>query len=227
MSRSFVVLVFLLFSAPAIAASTAAPNDVKYLHYGDALYYAYQDDWVEAIVRLDAQLARSRGLGGPAFEAIYSEATLAVGCFELNYRMHQHAGRAMKTVIEGAAQDPLRNEALFRLARMYFQKDQPENALQAVQRIRGEVPEAIRSDLAFLRANIAMAVGRNAEAVAVLKELQGEKSLEGFNSYNLGIALMRNGVSRRPGVPDRTGRITALTGPCWRSGQGEPVLGES
>ena len=114
----------------------------------------------------------------------------------------------MKAVIEGTVEDYERNEALFRLARMYFQKDQPENALHAVERIRGVVPAAIRSDLAFLRANIAMAVGRNAEAVTILNDLQGEKGLEGFSSYNLGIALLRNGDEQHGReYLDRTGRI--------------------
>jgi hypothetical protein len=120
--------------------------------------------------------------------------------------MHQRAGRAMKA--EGTVQDDLRNEAIFRLARMYFQKDQTEEALRAVERIRGAVPETIRSDLAFLRANIDMANGRNAEAVAILKGLQGEKGLEGFSSYNLGIALLRTGNEQHGReYLDRTGRI--------------------
>lgn len=208
MSRSFVVLVSLLLAAPALATSTAASEDTKYLYYGDALYYAYQGDWLETITRLDAQLARSRGLNRSEFETLFSQTSLAVGCFELNYRMHQRAGRAMKAVIEGTVEDSLRNEAIFRLARMYFQKDQPGNALHALERIRGVVPAAIRSDLAFLRANIAMAVGRNAEAVTILKDLQSEKSLVGFNSYNLGIALLRNGNEQHGReYLDRTGRI--------------------
>ncbi len=63
-----------------------------------------------------------------------------MGDFELFYRMHQRAGRAIKAVIEGNVEETVRNEAIFRLARIYFQKDQPENALQAVERIRGAVP---------------------------------------------------------------------------------------
>src|SRR5574337_1079597 len=87
------------------------------------------------------------------------QAEFDVGDFELFYRMHQRAGRAIKAVIEGNVEETVRNEAIFRLARIYFQKDQPQNALQAVDRIRGAVPEKIRDDLAFLRAQIFMANG--------------------------------------------------------------------
>ena len=209
MSRFFVLLASLLFAALAFAAGIANAEDMKYLYdYGDALYYAYQGEWFEAIARLDAQQAQTRGPDESEFDAPFSYSDRLVGDFELNYRMHQRAGRAMKAVIEGNVKDDLRNEAIFRLARMYFQKDQPENALQAVELIRGAVPETIRSDLAFLRANIDMANGRNAEAVTILKDLQSEKSMEGFSSYNLGIALLKNGNEQNGReYLDRTGRI--------------------
>ena len=206
MSRLFVLLASLLFAAPALAAGMVTSEDMKDLYdYGDALYYANQGEWFEAIVRLDAQ---SGGLDESGLETLSIQSGRVVGGFELNYRMSQRAGRAMKAVIEGTVQDGPRNEAIFRLARMYLQKDQPENALHAVERIRGVIPAALRSDLDFLRANIDMANGRNAEAVAILKGLQSEKSLEGFSSYNLGIALLRSGNEQHGReYLDRTGRI--------------------
>jgi len=205
MSRFAVVLMSLLFAASAPAADRATPEAMKYLYdRGDALLCAYQDDYFEALVRLDAQQAQSSGFADLAVGAF----SRPVGGFELSYRMDRRARSAIEAVIEGTARDDQRNEALFRLARLYFQKDQPENALQAVKRIRGVVPEAILTDLAFLRANILMASNRDAEAVAILKRLQGEKSLEGFNSYNLGIALLRSGNEQEyREYLDRAGRI--------------------
>jgi len=52
----------------------------------------------------------------------------------------------------------------FRLARIYFQKDQPDNARYAVERISGAVPPEIRDDLDFLRARFLMANGRFTDA---------------------------------------------------------------
>ncbi len=209
MFRFFVLLASLLFASSAVAAGISGSEDMKYLYeYGDALYYAYQGEWFEAIVRLDALSAQSREHNESEFDALLSRNDRVVGDFELSYRMHQRAGRAIRAVIEGKVEDNVRNEAIFRLARMYLQKDQPEQALRAVKLIRGKVPAKISPDLAFLRANIAMANGRNADAVTILKDLQGEKSLEGFSSYNLAIAFMRNG-NEQDGREylDRTGRI--------------------
>src|SRR6185437_13156217 len=49
------------------------------------------------------------------------------------------------------------NEAEFWLARIHFQKDQLDDALQALGRIQGTVPAKIKDDVEFLRANIYMA----------------------------------------------------------------------
>ncbi len=64
------------------------------------------------------------------------------------------------------------------------------------------------SDLDFLRAQILMANGRFDEAANILRELLNVKSLEGFASYNLGIALIRDGkeIEGRQYL-DRAGQI--------------------
>ena len=213
MSRLLLLLASLLFAAPVLAAGTATPKDLKDLYFGEALYSAYQEDWFEAIARLDSELWQYRGLDEPELDSLYyhvDQAEFAVGDFELAYRMHNRAGRAITAVIEGNVEEAVRNEAIFRLARIYFQKDQPENAQLAIERIQGTVPARIRDDLAFLRAQIALANGRNGEAVRLLQELQGEKSLEGFSSYNLGIAQLRSGNEKdgRESL-DRTGQLSS------------------
>ena len=199
MSRLFVIAVSLLLSVSWAVAGTPAPKELKDPYFGEALYDAFQAHWFEAISRLDTELAQHRGLDEPQRDTLYyhiNQASFAVGDFELAYRMHQRAGRAISAVIEGNVEEEVRNEAIFRLARIYFQKDQPVNALYALERIKGKVPEAIRDDLAFLRAHILMANGRFEEAATVLKELQHIESLEGFSTYNLGIALIRGGKEK-------------------------------
>ena len=212
MTRRIVFLTSLMFFiASSAAADRSAPKELKDLYFGEALYCAYQGDWFDSIARLDVELGQHHGLDEPERDTLYyhiNHAEFAVGDFELAYRMHHRAGRAIKRVIEGNVEEQVRNEAIFRLARIYFQKDQPVNALHAVERIRGDVPERIRDDLAFLRAHILMANGRFVEAAEILQRLQGVKSLEGFSTYNLGIALMKDGkVQEGRQCLDRTGQI--------------------
>jgi len=188
-------------------------KSLKDLYFGEALYYAFQGDWFDAIARLDTELAQHYRLDEPERDTLYyhiNQAEFAVGDFELAYRMHQRAGRAISAVINGNVEEPIRNEAIFRLARIYFQKDQPINALYAVDSISGEVPQPIADDLKFLRAEILMANGRFAEAANILKNLQDVENLEGFSTYNLGVALIRDGRENEGRqYLDRTGKINS------------------
>jgi hypothetical protein len=213
MYRLFVLLTILIFAASSAAAGTSAPKELKDLYFGEALYCAFQGDWFDAVARLDTELEQHYGLDEPRRDRLYyhiNQAEFAVGDFELAYRMHRRAGRAITAVIEGNVEEQVRNEAIFRLARIYFQKDQPVNALYAVERTRGVVPPQIHDDLGFLRAQIFMANGRFTEAARILRDLQDAESLKGFSTYNLGVALLKDGkeLEGREYL-DRAGRINS------------------
>ena len=123
--------------------------------------------------------------------------------------MHLRAGRAIRAVLEATSTRRAQRRGL-RLARIHFQKGQPEDALRVLEGIHGRIPAAIRDDVEFLRANVYMALGRPAEAVDVLRELQGSDELNGFADYNLGIALLQEGTGDG-GVEqlDRAGQVAA------------------
>jgi tetratricopeptide (TPR) repeat protein len=243
MTRFLVVLTTLLFASSALAApsdpsretqelaGTTAPQELKDLFYGEALYHAFQGDWFDSIARLDTELGQFHGLDEPELDSLFPhvhQAEFAVGDFELAYRMHQRAGRAISAVIEGKVEEPVRNRAIYRLARLYFRKEQPVNALHALERIKGEVPADLRDHLAFLRAQILMTNGRPAEAALILRELQGAEDYEGFATYNLGIALMRDGhpLEGRQYL-DRSGRIdSAVPATLAIKDKSNLVLGE-
>jgi hypothetical protein len=213
MNRLFVLLTILIFSASSASAGTPAPKTLADLHFGEALYYAFQGDWFDAISRLDTELMQHHGVDEPERDTLHyhvGQAEFDVGDFELAYRMHRRAGRAFTAVIEGNVEEPVRNEAVFRLARLYFQKDQPVNAQDAVGSISGAVPSEIRNDLDFLRAQIHMANGRFGEAARILRDLQDAKGLQGFAAYNLGIALIKDGKEAEGRqVLDRAGQINS------------------
>ena len=184
--------------AALLATRPSPADDLKDLYFGEALYQAYQGHYFEALERLDAELAQHRRVDEPQLDSLHyhiRQAEFSVGDFELNYRMHLRAGRAIRAVLEGDVEESVRNEAAFRLARIHFQKGQAQDALEALERIHGKVPDAIQAEVEFLRANVYMALGRPADAADVLKGLQGAKSLSGFSAYNLGIALLQAGRS--------------------------------
>ncbi len=191
-----VTALVMLAATTAHSERRAETPELQDLYFGEAIYYAHQGHWFEALERLDAELGQHRAVDEPELDSLYyhlREAEFDVGDFELNYRMHHRAGRAITAVLEGAVDELVRNDAAYRLASIHFQKGQLEDALHALDRIEGRVPEEIADDIEYLRANVFLALARPADAVEVLRSLQGSEGLQGFAEYNLGIALLEEG----------------------------------
>ncbi|MGB5630993.1 MAG: tetratricopeptide repeat protein [Woeseiaceae bacterium] len=169
-------------------------------YFGEAVYYALQGDWFDALERMDTEVLQHRAVDEAQLDSLYvhiDDAKFSLGDFELRYRMHHRAGRAITAVLEGAVDERIRNDAAYRLARIHFQKQQMEDALLALDRIDGEIPKAIRDDIGFLRANVYLAQGRPLEAVPVLEGLLKSDEYGGFAAYNLGIAWLEDGQQSR------------------------------
>jgi Flp pilus assembly protein TadD len=198
--------------AAILCAHPGAAAELRDLYYGEALFHAYQGDYFDALERLDAEISQHYRVDEPRLDSLHQHidhAEFSVGDFELYYRMHHRAGRAIRAVLEGDVSEPVRNEAAYRLAKIHFQKGQPEEAMRALAGIQGEVPESIRDDIDFLRANVHMALRQPSEAIPVLSELQGSADLEGFATYNLGIALLQDGRDEEARVQlERAGRVS-------------------
>ena len=201
----------LLFLVDAAHGEEAA--DTLDLHFREVLYHAHQERYFDALERLDTELGQHYGLDEPerdTLHAVIDEAEFSVGDFELGYRMHLRAGRAMRALLATDVDEATRNDAAYRLARLHFQKGQPDDALDALGQVEGETPESLREELDFLRANVLMALGEPGDAVRALELLGGSDSLTGFVEYNLGVAHLGD---ERPEEAlrwlDRAGRVDA------------------
>jgi hypothetical protein len=177
------------------AADTEEPV-VRDLFFGEALFYADQGRYFDALERLDTELAQHYGVDEPGLDTLHlhiNDAEFSVGDFELNYRMHHRAGRAISAVLEGDVDEIVRNEAAYRLARIHFQKGQLADAINALDRIEGRIPDGLGTEIEFLRANALMASGSPGAAAEIFNGLQDADGLVGFAGYNMGIALLEDG----------------------------------
>lgn len=201
--RAIGLLLFAYLGSPARA------DDLHDLYFGEALYYAQQGHYFEALQRLDTEVNQHVALDEPGLDSLYhhiDDARFSLGDFELRYRMHHRAGRAIRAVLEGDVDEAVRNDAAYRLARIHFQKGQMAEALEALQRIEGRIPDAMRDDMEFLRANVYLATGRPSDAIGILGEIQADQDLRPFVSYNLGIAMLQDGRRDAFEQLDRAGR---------------------
>lgn len=200
MKCRYICLFWLCLPSLSIASVDNPRVDEKDLYLGEAFYYAFQGKYVDAITRQDIAFGKLYGPATPDFDSLhfqfgYSQFTL--GDFELSYRMHRRAERTFSTIAEGKADQLVRNEAAYRLARIYMQRDEPDNAQKSMEKITGEIPVDIVDDVLFLRAQIYMANGKFLDAVKPLQELKNSKEYKGFADYNLGVALVKSGQRRQ------------------------------
>lgn len=212
--RFTTILSALLCSLSSYASSGLKDVELKDLYFGEVLYYAYQDLHFEALAKLDAELSQYHQLDEAELDIFHQHAVQAefsVGDIELQYRMNQRAGRAIQGVLDKGVDLATRNMAALQLARVFYKKDDPQNALFALDLIReepeksryearysldvlrGKEPETFKTDAAYLRALASIDTGQFGDAVDVLRTLRKEKSLKGYVLYNLGIALMQHG----------------------------------
>lgn len=174
--------------------------ELRDIYYGEAIYYALQNRHYEAISRLDAELGQYYSLDDPSLDSLnhhIGHAEFSVGSFELAYRMHQRAGRAIKSIMESTEDQQLRNEAAYRLAKIYYQKNQPLNAFDILEKIQGDMPSELKVDEIYFRAQVYIATGKFNEAVTLLTGIIGEEKFEGYADYNLGIAYIQSGEEKK------------------------------
>lgn len=189
------------------SASTGFPvgqadgDAVQDLYYGEALFYAHQEKYFEAISRLDVELAQHYSLDEPGLDTLTthrSDAEFGTGDLELRYRMHQKAGRAVERVLHAEnIPQTVRNDAAYRLARIYYAKGHYVNALHALDLIRGEVPEDIQGDIVMLRAQVEITQRNFDTAAKLLRGIRDSGELKGYVPYNMGVALIEAGQLRK------------------------------
>lgn len=193
MSRFFLTLIISVVSVIATAKQDESAS--KDLYFSEGMYYAYQGKYFDAISRLDAELHQYHGLDEPELNSLHQYidyAEFSIGDFELYYRMHKRAGRAIKSVIEADVEDYIRNDAAYRLAKIYHQKQQPVNALQTVESIKGKIPEKIKYDYYLLKAQIYISNEKYTDAIELLESITGHEKALGFAGYNLAMAYIGN-----------------------------------
>lgn len=212
MQRILYIFVLSLFTFSVAAENTLdkAP-ELKDIFYGESLYYAFQNRHFDAISKLDAELGQHYKLDNPSldpFNQQINHAEFSVGSFELAYRMHQRAGRAIRAIYESSLDQQIKNEAAYRLAKIYYQKNQPENALEILQKITGGMADELRVDELFLRAQVYISSGKFGDAIDILQSIEDDEKYTGFTLYNLGIAYIHNNEEEKAvSTFDKMGKI--------------------
>jgi len=173
------------------AADLPPPAKIRDLDYGDVLFHFFQDDYFEALVRLEV----AHDLGRMPDHA--SEAALLAGGLYLSLGMHTEASRRFERLLAGPVPQSVSDRAHFYLARIGFQRGYLAEADRSLARIRGPLPGELESERKLLAANVLMSQGRFQEAAAVLDGWSDTGSWANYARFNLGVALVRSGEAAR------------------------------
>lgn len=188
--------------------AVAAVGPLRSLHYGQALFAFYQQQHFTALTGLMADQSRQRMAGHEA------EAELLRGGLLLAYGLHEQAGAIFEQLIAHSS-TPLasRDRAWYFLARLRHQRDLPAAAAAALARIRAPLPAPLDDERQLLTAQVQLALGDNAAAVATLRPLAERTTgtLARYARYNLGVALARQADPQAPSVLQALGQLPAVT----------------
>ena len=177
--------------ANAVGDDLPPPSQIRDLDYGDVLFHFFQDDYFDALVRLEV----ARELGRvPNHE---SEAALLAGGLYLSLGMHVEATRRFEQLLSGPVPRSVADRALFYLARIQYQRGYLEDAGRSLARIQGPLPGEIEAERRLLASNVLMAQGQYGAAAAALEGWSDSSGWADYARFNLGVALVRSGESPR------------------------------
>ena len=124
----------LLLSIGAAGAAEVPRHVVQDPHYGDALFYFFQERYFTSVT----DLMVSQHFGRMPHHV--DEAELLRGGLLLSYGLHREAGAIFAQLIERGAEPPVRDRAWFYLAKIRYQRGLPKLAEQAIGHIGKNLP---------------------------------------------------------------------------------------
>jgi hypothetical protein len=179
-----------------------APHEVQDLHYGDVLFYFFQDDYFDSITRLLAAREQNR------IPHTQAEAELLLGGLYLSLGEHVEAGRIFEALLSQNTSETVRNRAWFYLGKVWYQRGYLDEAERALRQVSDKIDPRINAERYMLIAQLMMKQGRYDEAIAALSNWHGAPDWTAYAQFNLGVALVRKDrLADAIGYLDRVGTM--------------------
>jgi tetratricopeptide (TPR) repeat protein len=191
--RAIVVICFLMLASmapdePALAdKDEPAPIVVEEPHYGEILFYFYQEDYFPAIVRLLASQEQGQ------LEQHAAQAELLKGGLYLSYGHHLEAADIFERLLADNVNPEIRDRTWFFLAKIWRQRGYLDKAQRALDNIGEDLPEDIQREATMLQAQLLIDGGEFDSAIALLQDWKGRTEWSRYAQFNLGVALVRSG----------------------------------
>ena len=191
--RSLVRCLCLLLALSALTQTIQAADDVrdpivvKDPHYGEVLFYFYQEDYFPAIVRVLAAKERQ-----PLVDHA-DEAELLLGGMYLSYGHHLAAAEIFERLLADNVDPDIRDRTWFFLAKIWYQRGYLDKSQEALGNIESELPENMQREAQMLEAQILLAAGEYDAVIEKLQKWTGKTEWASYAKFNVGVALVRLG----------------------------------
>ncbi|MGB5624351.1 MAG: tetratricopeptide repeat protein, partial [Woeseiaceae bacterium] len=183
----------MLLALSALTQSVQAADDgrdpivVKDPHYGEVLFYFYQEDYFPAIVRVLAAKERQQ------LDDHADEAELLLGGMYLSYGHHLEAAEIFERLLADNVDPDIRDRTWFFLAKIWYQRGYLDKSKEALGFIERELPKNMRREALMLEAQILIAGGEYDAAIDKLQNWKGKTEWASYAKFNVGVALVRLG----------------------------------
>lgn len=155
-------------------------------YFGDALFDYYSGNTFDAIIKLI--VAKDLGRVPHHMEDV----DLWLGSLYLSYGMHYEAEAVFKRLIDKGLSPKLRDRAWLQLAKLRYQKGLYEDAIRAMEEIKGDIPKELLNSAQLQTANVLMARGEYQQAADSLLRFPRSDKFTPYVNYNLGVALFKS-----------------------------------
>ena len=166
-------------------------HEIKAPHYGDALFYFFQDRYFTSITTL---------MASQQFDRVFKhddEAEILRGGMLASYGLTKEAGEIFAQLIDRGASPRVRDRAWFYLAKIRYQRGYLVEAEEALAKVEKSLPKELVEERGLLQAHLLMARADFAGAAFALRDLSLKGPSARYVRYNLGIANLRGGDAKR------------------------------
>jgi tetratricopeptide (TPR) repeat protein len=130
------------------ADDKSLPTVVEDAHFGEVLFYYYQEDYFPAIVRLLAAQKQAQ------LENHLDESELLLGGLFLSYGHHLRAAEIFERLLADSVEQDIRDRTWFFLAKVWHQRGYLAESQDALDRIEAELPQPLEAERHMLQAQL-------------------------------------------------------------------------
>jgi outer membrane protein assembly factor BamD (BamD/ComL family) len=187
------------------ADDKSLPTVVEDAHFGEVLFYYYQEDYFPAIVRLLAAQKQAQ------LENHLDESELLLGGLFLSYGHHLRAAEIFERLLADSVEQDIRDRTWFFLAKVWHQRGYLAESQDALDRIEAELPQPLEAERHMLQAQLLIDNNQHDQAIALLRDWRGKDSWASYAKFNLGVAMARSGrVNGAAEILQQLGKLDPL-----------------